>query len=142
MATPTFDFMEDDFFLQSLVKFINGSESNELSLTVFTGGLIATGTLISERAYFSKTSEAFDASFMDQLFSEGIIPGDDLMGIVSGIGESYRKATEGSMPTYLHMREVLFFMPGSEGELSIGESLWRAKVRAIDGFLLGRINLD
>lgn len=131
-----------DWFLAELVRRANeGGFSVDVTLCV--GGTLVSGSIIGGRAYFEGLAE-----------SAALGPGDAEMArraraFLRGPAEMYGEAP-GDAPVdaadapvvYIHLADVRFFtaagrrLPGAAG------LLWRGRLGAVDGFVLGALERE
>jgi hypothetical protein len=126
---------DGDWFLQSLVETINGSEA-ELGITVQVGGLLVSGQLISGHRWFEAFAEQIASGVAD---AEGR---EDVRAAYASYADVYRgehsDLDETPLPQYIHLRDARYF--GSDGAAvpSSQGVLWRGRIACVAGFHLGR----
>lgn len=126
---------DGDWFLQSLVETINGSEA-ELGITLQMGGLLVSGQLISGHRWFEAFAEQIASGVAD---AEGR---EEVRAAYASYADVYR--LEGSdledspLPQYIHLRDARYF--GSDGNAvpSAAGVLWRGRIASVGSFHLGR----
>ncbi|PSN11762.1 hypothetical protein C7271_24235 [filamentous cyanobacterium CCP5] len=108
----------------------------ELGITLSVGGLIISGYLVSEEAYFlqmmdiiGRTKAEADVrdtlkDFLDQL-RKGLKAKDD--------DEKIR------MPQFVHLRSAKMYPSQGHGMPTQGQALWRGRISSVDGFSLGEM---
>ena len=134
-----------DFLLEEFVRCVEVTGS-ELGITLFAGGMIITGTLISGRKYFEANAQEFrDAGGeMNELFA----------GLLSSIAKKYPGVPEtedeavatlkGNDPrdrrrAWIHLKDAHIVVQGP-GTLLLPTNgcLWRGSLHSIDGYTFGR----
>lgn len=124
-----------DWYLQALVETVNGKDI-EFPITLFVGGLIVSGQLVSGHKYF----EGLGAQVTQFLGG----PSDDVIETVkyfTSPGEIYTKlkeATEIPPPQYIHLRGAKIFTPGQQPIPTEG-AWWRGRLVSVDGFHFGSL---
>jgi hypothetical protein len=123
--------LEGDWLLQTLVSSVNAEDDFELSITLQTGGLLVSGTLISGRRYFVALAK---------VFTESGKPGEDYKSI-SKLGDIYAPKTGSTeKPSFIHLKQAQFFGPGTMPTPSSEGVLWRGRICDVAGFFLGTIS--
>jgi hypothetical protein len=105
---------DTDPVLGQLVHAVNESGQTRVPVTVSAHGMVLTGVLIAQEAYFTLLAE-----------------GSPLLGALqpaSGLlGKEYAKEVTADADLHLHIRAA-----GADGE-----GLWRVSLEAVDGWALG-----
>jgi hypothetical protein len=105
---------DTDPVLGQLVHAVNESGKTRVPVTVSAHGMVLTGVLIAQEAYFTLLAE-----------------GSPLLGALqpaSGLlGKEYAKEVTAEADRHLHIRAT-----GADGE-----GLWRVSLEAVDGWALG-----
>lgn len=105
-----------DPVLQHLVQAVNESRQARVPVTVSVHGIVLTGTLIAQEAYFAE-----------------LVEGKPLMGALqpeSGLlGKDYEREVTAESSHHLHLR-------GSRDAGAIEEGPWRISLEAVDGWAL------
>jgi hypothetical protein len=124
-----------DWFLQMLVDLAN-SKAAEFPITLSIGGSLVSGMMIGGKEYFELQAKTIERN----------VPSDQMENakpIVEGIqhlGEIYDDLYEdriiGGDPSYIHLKKATVFI-GDSVFPSHGSILWRGKIAAVDGFMLG-----
>lgn len=128
------ELLEDDRdeFLALLVSL--GNTGLNVGVTLYVGGAVICGNLISGKQFFTEFGEQFVSK----------LPGQDLKDATSpyfeGLVSLYdlKSAPKGTYPPrdYIHLSNARWHHPS--GNLPTGPgTLWRGRLSAIDGFNLG-----
>ncbi len=133
--------MTRDWVLVEWAAMANQGQLRDVQITFQCGGLVLCGTLISGRQYF----EGIGA-----LAVEGMRMAHRPSEVTQSFAKLYeqhakRHTAEGDAdaerdePGYLHLKDVQVLCGGPGGDLAcmLDVPFWRAKIEAIDGFLLG-----
>lgn len=123
----------NDWFLQHLVSTVNKSRGI-MGITLMCEGAIVTGNLIGGKKYF----EIFASDF-----SSASHP-DDQEGIKMAFNNLAEKlypevdenVEDASPPQYIHLENARIVSPNGDIPSSKG-TLWRGKISAVSGFILG-----
>lgn len=100
---------QNDWLLQGLVDFINGSE-RELGITLQVGGLLVSGILVSGHKYFSGFGSDYVGGIADKDLAE------ERHAEFVTFGETYKRATQEkeekrSLPLYIHLKNAKYHAP-------------------------------
>ncbi len=130
-----------DLFLQWLIRLTDGGL--EMGVTLSVGGLLVTGTLIHRQTYFREFGELL-GSTLEGVFSPSLA--NDIKQSIQSFGEDAdgtpgeAESTAPWQPAhYVHLENARMITPGQPGIPTHEGVLWRGKVSAIDGFMLGTI---
>lgn len=130
---------EKDWFLQSLLNMVNGTDM-EIGVTLTVGGFLVSGTMMSGHKYF----ELFGRDF-----ASGCLAGADAE-VINSVASSF--ARHGTMytearanetplpePGFVHLRDAKLW--GLKGETLPTDTgmLWRGRLSEVSGFVLGTI---
>jgi hypothetical protein len=127
-----------DWFLAELVRRANDG-GVRVGVTLCVGGAIVSGALIGGRDYFEGIAEQAAAASRDPAMAErarSFFRSPAAM-YRAGWGEGGELNPEGDPIAYIHLADARFFtvtgqqLPGSHGVL------WRGRLAAVDGFVLG-----
>ncbi|MBC8994964.1 gas vesicle protein [Pseudomonas sp. N40(2020)] len=122
-----------DWLLQWLSGFINDTNIR-IGVTLTVGGNMVTGTLIPHEAYFERLATDISTPFADT-DPEGQ---EALYKRIIGFGKADPEV-ENLPNQYVHLDNARVHTGGNQILPSQG-TLWRGKVSAIDGFILGELN--
>lgn len=126
---------QPDWLLQRVVEYANRFNL-QTSITLQTGGMLVSGNIIGGATYFKKFSEGFgDALARVPGFEEASESSRKLFGSYKSL---YEYPEDGGAeipgPTFIHLENVRFVVPGNR-TLNVGEeSLWRGRISEISGF--------
>ena len=126
-----------DWYLQTLVKVINNNDA-ELPITLFIGGLVVSGFIVSGQKYF----EGVGTQLM-QAFEEPDDTSKEFVKALTLPGDSYKKIKEdpeAPLPVYVHLREARIFTSGQEPMPQEG-AWWRGRLISVDGFHFGLLGV-
>lgn len=123
-----------DWLLQWLGGFINETNLN-IGITLTVGGNMITGTLIPHTAYFERLAKDLSAPFAaaggesQQILHDRIIRFNDPVD------------PETQLPIqYIHLDNARLHTGGNQILPDKG-TLWRGKLSAVEGFILGELNV-
>ena len=139
-APSVFDQPEGtDWFLAWLISLAN-SYGLEQGITLSVGGMSVSGLLISGRDYFQEIGGVISQSNFHGA-AETLRP--VLALAYSQWSEVYPKInTDSPQPveqsTYIHLRRARIVTPDGK-EMPPAGGLWRGKLSAVDGFMLGEL---
>lgn len=123
-----------DWLLQWLGAFINDSKVT-VGVTLTIGGNQITGTLISHQMYFERLADDFSTPFGAQ--------SPELQQVLHArilAFHSPESAAEEQMPLqYIHLDNARVHAGGNQILPNKG-TLWRGKISAVEGFILGEIS--
>ncbi len=115
---------EADWFLTALVDFIN-KHGNEVPITLAVKGVLISGLLTCYEKYFEAVGLDTDRIFGTERFPKSKANGG---------------TTEAAMPTFLHMKDALFYSGGQP--LPKAEGVWwRGRITEVSGFSFGRVKV-
>jgi hypothetical protein len=135
-----------DWFLQQLVDLAN-DELAKFSITLHSGGLVITGTLISGRTYFREWADEV-AQSMVGANTQGTEWLRELLARFGDIypdrplDERFEAGEDVQLPRgthYIHLRDARFLL-GAELVPTNRPVLWRGRLAEVDGFILGAIS--
>jgi hypothetical protein len=130
---------ETDWFLQSLVKMVNGF-TIEFGITLQVSGMLVSGNLVSGEKYF----EGFAADFSGPFNAEPEVA-ESIRKNFSSYGEIYRVDNDEAtrpLPQFIHLKNARFFntadkpIPGNTGVW------WRGRISEVGGFSLGSLRAE
>lgn len=107
-----------------------------MGVTLTTGGTAITGTLISGKTYFKELGAQFESISRSP---------DDVSLVLSNWASRYVALYEGEENAgaaigFVHLRNVRFFAPGQAPQAMSTKVLWRGRLAAIDGFIVGEMS--
>lgn len=127
-----------DWYLQALVNIVNGKDI-EFPVTLFVGGLIVSGQLVSGHRYFEEgLCEQFS-----KFFGKDQVGSDEAIKNLTSPGDIYRQPKDDNQPgpQYIHLRCARVFAPGQQPIPSEG-SWWRGRLASVDGFHFGSLGVN
>jgi hypothetical protein len=116
----------------------------QIGITLCVHGMIISGFLISEDAYFKGLAERI-SGIKDAPDETKETLTDFITQLHEGLKAQSDDAENQLLPEYIHLREAKMYPSQGKGMPSYGEALWRGRVNSVDGFSLGEIlpsNLD
>jgi hypothetical protein len=125
---------ESDRLLQALVS-VPERTSLELGITLSASGLLITGFIISQEAYFDTLIEGVSKTKANEEM-KGLLA-DFLEQLKDPIIES--TADKSIFPRFIHLRDVKIYPSEGRGMPTLGHTLWRGDISKIDGFSLGEM---
>lgn len=128
-----------DWFLQFLVKMANNAQM-EIGITLQVSGMLVSGNLIGNKAYFDGFGTDFASPFSDP-------------EVAASIKQSFSSCCDTSAnddnetgnrppPQFIHLKNARFFntagnpIPGNRGVW------WRGRICEVGGFMLGTLQAD
>ncbi len=140
-----------DWFLEQFVSLFNES-GGAIGVTLTVGGTFISGTLISPEDYFkelgSQLEEALKRSGTSADHSRKIGEFVQSRGKYEPPSEEVEKAAakaafeagvfpiSGTQRAYIHLKNAYVLVPG-EGKRVFRGGLWRGRISAVEGFLVG-----
>ena len=124
-----------DWVLQWLCGFINETKMS-VGITLTVGGNQITGTLIPHKTYFDRLAQDFSAPFA----ASGSETQDAIRTRILSFHEDGSEGGENPTPVqYLHLDNARVHTGGNQIFPGKG-TLWRGKLSAVEGFILGEIS--
>lgn len=123
-----------DWVLQWISGFINDTNIR-IGVTLTVGGNMITGTLIPHEAYFERLATDISTPFAD-IDPEGQ---KALYERFVDFGKPLDPSAENLPSQYIHLDNARMHTGGNKILPSSG-TLWRGKLSAVDGFVLGELN--
>lgn len=118
-----------DFILELLIGI--AEKDNAIPITLNVGGLIVSGFLISQAAYFKE----FMYGAMYRQYQKGIEEDPTL-------AESKEAESETRLHKFIHLRNAKIFYPGQKPIPGEGDGfLWRGRIAAVDGYSYERLDV-
>ncbi|MFG6111142.1 gas vesicle accessory protein GvpU [Stenotrophomonas nematodicola] len=129
-----------DDFLQSIVNTVNLQPNYQLPVTLYLGGSLVSGQLISGDRYFEEMAELLSRGTYDAEHERELTRAS-----VNEFGDKYRKAREDQGeqdgPVFIHLREAsVFGLTGSP--IPSNPVLWRGRINAVSGFHIGSLRVS
>ncbi|MFT4171086.1 MAG: gas vesicle accessory protein GvpU [Rhodocyclaceae bacterium] len=124
-----------DWYLQALVKIVNGREFG-FPITLYVGGLVVSGELISGHKYFEGLGDQLTEFFGG--------PSDETAQAVrsftfpAGIYTEPQEGEEVPPPQYVHLRGARIFTPAQDPIPTEGV-WWRGRLACVDAFHFGTL---
>ncbi len=139
-----------DRFLEMLVRFAEDNVGVGVPLTLTVGGLLVSGTIISQKRYFDLFADGFrqglpakfDTETRDQMtanfaaWGQLTDPEADQASTSQDAEGKKRRAVD-----FIHLGNVQFFHPAARTPFLPGNvaACWRGRCDAIEGFFLGAL---
>lgn len=124
-----------DTILQLLVDMVNADQLPNIPVTLNVGGLLVSGYLVSVRNYFVQLMETLSGG------GSGSKPDFATLWETTPAAAQVREPKwDKHEPSarFVHLRNAVIFYPGGGPSVTAGEGiLWRGRVDAVDGFMLG-----
>jgi hypothetical protein len=127
------DGRQTDWLLQWLCQLIN-KHGLAIGVTLTVGGTLVTGTLISHDKYFEQFSEDFSAPFA----VGGTEAQEQMRSIILGFNPAVDPDEQTVALQYIHLKNARTYVSSSD-HLPTNGALWRGKIAAVDGFILGSL---
>jgi len=125
---------EEDWYLQSLVDGVNGSDA-EFGVTLTVGGLQVSGQLVSGHRWFDAFAGTI-ANAAEEDERQGIMDNLSLPREMYLVDDQKPK-----YPGFLHLRNAQFYLPtNSPGIPTAQGTWWRGRIASVDGWHLGSYN--
>jgi hypothetical protein len=134
-----------DYALAALVGVVNSLGSVEIGVTLYTGGGIVSGLLISGRSYFDRINQLLSdsrgevaAAFGSGLF--GRIADDYREKETANRDDAEERNPDDEPPVgFIHLRAATVHAPGVGQPIEQG--LWRGRMTAVSGWSLGNFEM-
>ena len=135
-----------DWFLQLLVKTVNGKDDIAFPITLNVSGVMISGELVSGHRYF----EGFAKDLKEVLFGTNSEGGNDIERSIRQLGDIYTQSLrepelddeELSPPNFIHLMNARVFHPSGKPIPDNKGVWWRGKLNAIDGFIVGTLSAN
>ena len=122
-----------DWLLQWLCGFVNGTNLN-IGITLTVGGNMITGTLIPHQAYFERLAKDLSTPFAAASPEAQKTMHERILGF------NPPEDPETKLPVqYIHLDNARVHSGGHQILPDKG-TLWRGKLAAVEGFILGELN--
>lgn len=116
--------LPSDYVLISLVDFCNNS-TFEVGITLFMGGSIITGIMVSGKNYTDSVASLMDKAGGNALAEWFRNFGEETFGPESKISED--------IPTMIHLKEATIY----DGTVTHKLGWWRGRIKSVDGHSMG-----
>lgn len=129
------NYIQRDAVLDTFVYIINENDI-EMGLTLFVGGLIVTGDLISFKKYLEGIGESFQESESEVAKSIGEV----ISSIIPEKTED-KESEEGqdsSDVNFIHLQNVTVISSNTNYSVPF----WRGSLASVDGFSFGKFNFN
>jgi hypothetical protein len=130
---------DGDWLLSMFVGFANKGTPFDPGLSVWTGGVIVSGTLAGVSEYFEGIAEDFDAA----------THGDELGDVFRKMAEEGRQQINeadeaGNLPTprYVHLKDARTYAPGGSPIPTNRGVWWRGRLDAVDAWCFGELRAE
>lgn len=110
----------------------------ELGITLSVHGIIVSGFLISEKAYFRGVTDRICQDREAPLETKNILT-DFIQQLQEGLQTRSDDSERSLLPEFVHLREAKMYPSQGKGMPSYGDALWRGRISSVDGFSLGEI---
>jgi hypothetical protein len=129
-----------DWFLQSLVKIVNGS-SLEFGLTLQVSGMLVSGSLVSHKTYFEGFAESFSNAFTGE--PEDVEGTRKSLAMFGEIPPPTDDSEENQpLPQFIHLKNARFFNIGGKPIPGNAGVWWRGRICEVGGFCHGTLSTD
>lgn len=123
-----------DWFLQYLVTLVENTEGLSFGITIQQGGLLVSGELVNERAYFEGFAEEFAAT-------SGLSPEDrnqlrESFATLEGGGQS-EAGDRSAVALFIHLRDARFLTDSGNARPAAQGAWWRGRLAEVRGFAVG-----
>jgi hypothetical protein len=110
--------------------------SLEADITLTAGGLLVSGRLISAQQYFAGLRGQIEQMQHEDDLSAMVR--SELAEFFNMIAQTYNEPEGSGRIGFIHLGDVSF-LPSSGSPVVAPRSFWRARLTAVDGFMLGRL---
>jgi hypothetical protein len=133
----------EDWLLQDFVLMANEAGSS-VGVTLTVGGVLVTGMLIGAKQYFESLGDLLAAAIPDRAAAASmrekyVTLGAEMHKRHLAYMARLEAGKEGEAPTFLHLRDARVYA-GPSVVPTRGGVLWRGRISAVDGFIVGIIN--
>jgi hypothetical protein len=127
--------------LMRLVHFLNVVDAAEIGVTLYMGGSVVSGMLISTAQFYrllikTITDESTMSHHSDraaaQSFADFFRP--QLANVEKEVNESRASKTPPPTPRHIHLRHAQTFVSGAE---PLTQAVWRGRLASVDGWSIG-----
>jgi hypothetical protein len=120
-----------DEFLVALAGTADAAEEFELTLTLWVGGAIVSGTLVGASVYLEGISV-----LLEDLDSERVLT-SSFRRLSEHLQEARMDVPDGDVPAFIHLRGAHSLSP-SGAAIPTGPGVWwRGRLDAVDGWCIG-----
>ena len=130
-----------DWLLGAFVTAVNAG-ARQVGITLWTGGLLVSGTLVGVDDYFEGVATAFD---------EAAVPGEESLGAMfRTLGEQARDLIQAEDresaasdtpppdPAFIHLQNATTYSPGLQPIPTDRGVWWRGRLESVGGWSFGR----
>jgi len=130
------DNVDRDWLLQHLVTAANHEKDFTQPITLWVGGGVISGLLVSGKKFFDVYSDEFSQRFSSD-DSEG------MRDLIRDLGKTYYEPVENPMADdtiFVHLLDAKFWTPsGSLPSIGNPGVAWRGRISQVTGYSLGQI---
>lgn len=130
------NYNERDLILDLYVKLVNQFDMN-MGFTLYVGGLVITGQLVSYYDYLEGVSKTFGNvdNRIGQLFSEQFT-------LLKDEVKEFRDSKEEDLQevNFIHLKDVTIYNINQNTTLTT--EYWRGKLKSVDGFNIGNYTFE
>lgn len=122
-----------DWLLAQLVNMCNQYDGVTFEITLNIGGMLVSGKLIGGKQYFEEFANMFSKGGLPEIgnaFREGKKLYDT---------EEKYEHKELPQPQYIHLSDTQLFHPAGKPIPTNQKVLWRGRLDAVDGFIMGSL---
>lgn len=128
-----------DQLLQVLAA-IPEKTSLEIAITLNVGGLIVSGRIISQQAYFKELKKLIKLGDKHHEIKE--ILEDLIIQFQDQVRRHEEEAVKLPLPEFIHLKNAKMYPSHGRGMPSTREAIWRGRISEVGGFSLGEILYD
>ena len=126
-----------DWYLQTLVSITN-TQGMEFGITLLVEGIIVSGILIGGKKYFETFAEEFADAYPGDAETKEMFR--DAIASAAGIYERKENGEDVTPPQFIHLANARCFSPDGKLLPTNRGILWRGKINAVSGFILGTLS--
>ena len=125
-----------DWFLQYLVGLVDDTQELSLDVTLQVGGLLVSGHLVNEKAYFE--------AFADKIAATSVLGSEDrtkVREIFVALGSGFPHEAGDRVPSqqFIHLNNARFFNTSGDPVSAAQGVLWRGHISEVKGFTMGSL---
>lgn len=136
---PANDDWKVDPILATFVSMMEARKIADVTVTLWTGGVLVSGRIASLTEYLDGTAETFDRAASDPSKSFGEVV-RILIDNLPDVDPEAELAEDKALRRFIHLRNAQTFAPGTGHPIPSGAGVWwRGRLDAVDGWCFGEL---